>query len=94
MFPIDSNLTSSLISSNIARCTSLSPPIPNLAPPTSSISSLKMRQTFFVWGISNSSRTSPQRVTEITHCRLLVRAASFRYEEGRSALPWAAQCRG
>merc|ERR1719410_3224865 len=59
MLPRGSKPSSWLISSNIVLCTSLSPPAPssNLAPPTASISSKKMRQAFLVLAISNSSLT-------------------------------------
>merc|ERR1719192_982912 len=57
MLPLGSKPSSWLISSNIVLWTSLSPPAPssNLAPPTASISSKKMRQAFFVLAISKSS---------------------------------------
>ncbi|GMS99137.1 hypothetical protein PENTCL1PPCAC_21312, partial [Pristionchus entomophagus] len=59
MFPRGSNPSNWLINSSIVRCTSLSPPIPssNLAPPTASISSKKIKHAFFVRAISKSSRT-------------------------------------
>merc|ERR1719336_3238570 len=59
MLPLGSKPSNWLISSNIVLWTSLSPPAPssNLAPPTASISSKKMRQAFFVLAISNSSLT-------------------------------------
>merc|ERR1719418_258402 len=59
MLPLGSKPSSWLISSNIVLWTSLSPPAPssNLAPPTASISSKKMRQAFFVLAISKSSLT-------------------------------------
>merc|ERR1719225_515330 len=59
MLPLGSKPSSWLISSNIVLWTSLSPPAPssNLAPPTASISSKKIRQAFFVLAISNSSLT-------------------------------------
>merc|ERR1719402_1092052 len=59
MLPRGSKPSSWLISSSIVLCTSLSPPAPssNLAPPTASISSKKMRQAFLVLAISNSSLT-------------------------------------
>merc|ERR1719270_2985964 len=59
MLPLGSKPSNWLISSNIVLWTSLSPPAPssNLAPPTASISSKKMRQAFFVLAISKSSRT-------------------------------------
>merc|ERR1719384_2697085 len=59
MLPRGSNPSSWLMSSNIVLWTSLSPPAPssNLAPPTASISSKKMRQAFLVLAISNSSLT-------------------------------------
>merc|ERR1719270_52655 len=59
MLPLGSKPSNWLISSNIVLWTSLSPPAPssNLAPPTASISSKKIRQAFFVLAISNSSLT-------------------------------------
>merc|ERR1719228_1421647 len=59
MLPLGSNPSSWLMSSSMVLCTSLSPPAPssNLAPPTASISSKKMRQAFLVLAISKSSRT-------------------------------------
>merc|ERR1719277_1531362 len=59
MFPLGSKPSNSLINSNMVLWTSLSPPAPssNLAPPTASISSKKMRQAFLVLAISNSSLT-------------------------------------
>merc|ERR1719153_40779 len=59
MFPLGSNPSNWLISSNMVLCTSLSPPAPssNLAPPTASISSKNMRHAFLVLAISNSSLT-------------------------------------
>merc|ERR1719266_2034376 len=59
MFLLGSNPSNWLINSNIVLWTSLSPPAPssNLAPPTASISSKKMRQAFLVLAISNSSLT-------------------------------------
>merc|ERR1719347_2559594 len=59
MLPRGSKPSNWLMSSNIVLWTSLSPPAPssNLAPPTASISSKKMRQAFLVLAISNSSLT-------------------------------------
>merc|ERR1719288_491397 len=59
IFPRGSKPSNWLINSNIVLWTSLSPPAPssNLAPPTASISSKKMRQAFLVLAISKSSRT-------------------------------------
>merc|ERR1719347_1664854 len=59
IFPRGSKPSNWLMSSNIVLWTSLSPPAPssNLAPPTASISSKKMRQAFLVLAISNSSLT-------------------------------------
>merc|ERR1719356_1035337 len=59
MLPLGSKPSSWLMSSSMVRWTSLSPPAPssNLAPPTASISSKKMRQAFLVRAISNSSLT-------------------------------------
>merc|ERR1719323_1368916 len=59
IFPRGSKPSNWLINSNMVLWTSLSPPAPssNLAPPTASISSKKMRQAFLVLAISNSSLT-------------------------------------
>merc|ERR1719228_1205390 len=59
MLPLGSKPSSWLMSSNIVLWTSLSPPAPssNLAPPTVSISSKKIRHAFFVLAISKSSLT-------------------------------------
>merc|ERR1719195_1206882 len=59
MLPLGSKPSNWLISSNIVLWTSLSPPAPssNLAPPTASISSKKIRQAFLVLAISKSSLT-------------------------------------
>merc|ERR1719210_566218 len=59
MLPLGSKPSNWLINSNMVLWTSLSPPAPssNLAPPTASISSKKMRQAFLVLAISNSSLT-------------------------------------
>merc|ERR1719369_2604121 len=59
IFPRGSNPSNWLINSNMVLWTSLSPPAPssNLAPPTASISSKKMRQAFLVLAISNNSLT-------------------------------------
>merc|ERR1719319_1024510 len=59
ILPLGSKPSSWLISSSIVRCTSLSPPAPssNLAPPTASISSKKIRQAFLVLAISKSALT-------------------------------------
>merc|ERR1740128_1398030 len=59
ILPLGSNPSNWLINSNIVLWTSLSPPAPssNLAPPTASISSKKIKQAFFVLAISNSSLT-------------------------------------
>merc|ERR1719187_1613275 len=59
MLPRGSKPSSWLMSSNIVLWTSLSPPAPasNLAPPTASISSKKIKQAFFVLAISKSSLT-------------------------------------
>merc|ERR1719466_326857 len=59
ILPLGSNPSNWLINSNIVLWTSLSPPAPssNLAPPTASISSKKIRQAFLVLAISKSSLT-------------------------------------
>merc|ERR1719516_948413 len=59
IFPRGSKPSNWLINSNMVLWTSLSPPAPssNLAPPTASISSKKIRQAFFVLAISNNSLT-------------------------------------
>merc|ERR1719284_1093750 len=59
IFPRGSKPSNWLINSSMVLWTSLSPPAPssNLAPPTASISSKKMRQAFLVLAISNSSLT-------------------------------------
>merc|ERR1719357_2093826 len=59
MLPLGSKPSSWLMSSNMVLWTSLSPPAPssNLAPPTASISSKKIRHAFFVLAISKSSLT-------------------------------------
>jgi hypothetical protein len=58
MFPRGSNPSSWLMSSNIVRWTSLSPPAPSSkrAPPMASTSSKKMMHAFLLRAISNSSR--------------------------------------
>jgi hypothetical protein len=58
MFPRGSNPSNWLMSSNIVRCTSLSPPAPSSkrAPPMASTSSKKIMHAFLLRAISNSSR--------------------------------------
>merc|ERR1719211_884148 len=95
MLPLGSKPSSWLISSNIVLCTSLSPPAPssNLAPPTASISSKKMRQAFFVLAISNSSRTilapSPTYFCTSSDPITRIKHASVRFATARaqSVLP-------
>merc|ERR1719427_64983 len=90
MLPRGSKPSSWLISSNIVLWTSLSPPAPssNLAPPTASISSKKMRQAFLVRAISKSSRTilapSPTYFCTNSEPMTLIKQASVRLATARA----------
>ena len=95
ILPLASKPSSWLISSNMVRCTSLSPPAPssNRAPPTASISSKNMMQAFLARAISNSSLTmrapSPTYFCTSSEPITRIKQASVRFATARahSVLP-------